>query len=655
MQSVLEYRPDLDGLRAIAVLPVILFHLGFPYTPGGFVGVDVFFVLSGYLITQQIALELRENRFSLLDFYDRRMRRLLPALFAMLIGSTILALLLLLPRDLDAFGESLVAAVLSISNFYFWTESGYFAPAAESMPLLHTWSLAVEEQFYLLFPPLMILIWRIGSANVWRTLAILALLSFAAGIWAAQSAPEAGFYLLPMRAWELLLGSLLALTPNFTPGSLLQRSAAASLGLLGIATAVLTFNASTAFPGMAAALPSFGAALVIWAGRSDVSAAPRPIALRLLALPPLVFVGLISYSLYLWHWPLIVFASQWSMAPLSIGAAVLIVCATFAVATASWKYVEQPLRRGTSLWTTRGLRVRYSGVLVAVLALVGISLDVGGGFPWLQPKAVLAVVDDARDRSPLRERCHFEPSEQGRRTLAQACVFGPASGRRIVVFGDSHGAELSYALSEIARERQLHVRQITASGCSPLLGLTSARRPECASHNNMIVGALAESPPSTILITGFFFSHRATAAASREEFWQALERTVSTLRQFGHDVVLLGSWPPHPNGDLPHALAKEIRRGHPVTDYVFAIDPTRAKIVDESLTAIAERQGATYIPLLQAVCGDTLRCHAVANGQSIYFDHGHLTATSARHIVRDVILPALKLDESTGDRGTKGK
>lgn len=646
-------------MRAIAVLPVILFHLGFPYTPGGFVGVDVFFVLSGYLITRQIALELSENRFSLLDFYDRRVRRLLPALFAMLIGSTLLALLVLLPRDLDSFGESLVAAVLSISNFYFWTESGYFAPAAESMPLLHTWSLAVEEQFYLLFPPLMIIIWRFGSAHVWRTLALLALVSFAAGVWTSRSAPAAGFYLLPMRAWELLLGSLLALAPGFKPASLRQRNAAASLGLLGIATAVLTFNAGTRFPGLAAALPCIGAALVIWAGQPSESAVevgsePHPLALRLLTLPPLVFVGLISYSLYLWHWPLIVFAGQWSFTPLSIGRTALVLCATFAIAAASWKFIEQPLRRGTSLWTTRGLRVRTSGALVGVLALVGISLDVGGGFPWLQPKAVLAVVDDAEDRSPLRERCHFQMSEQRRRTFDETCVFGDATGRRIVVFGDSHGAELSYALSEIVRERHLHVRQITASGCAPLLGFAE-RRQGCVSHNNKMVAALAESPRSIILIAAYYFNVRTTVSKSREQFWGSLERTVSALRQFGHEVVLLGGWPPHPNGDLPHALAKEVRRGNAVTDYAFDIDTKRAEIIDERLKAIAERQGATYIPLLEAVCGGPKKCRAYPHGQSIYFDNGHISGWTARHIVRNVILPALKIDETADSQATIGK
>jgi hypothetical protein len=166
-----------------------------------------------------------------------------------------------------------------------------------------------------------------------------------------------------------------------------------------------------------------------------------------------------------------------------------------------------------------------------------------------------------------------------------------------------------------------------------------------------MVGALAESPSSTILIAASYFGRRSAGPGWPEEYWRALERTVSTLRRFGHDVVLLGGWPPHPNGNLPHALAKEIRRGNPVADYVFAIDPERAEIIDGNLKAIAERQGAKYIPLLRAVCGDTLRCHATSHGQSIYFDRGHITATSARTLVRDVILPALKMDAIAGDRG----
>lgn len=643
----------------MAVLPVILFHLGLPFTPGGFVGVDVFFVLSGYLITRQIALDLAENKFSLLEFYDRRIRRLFPALFAMLAGSTILAVIVLLPRDLDDFGESLAATVISISNFYFWHVSGYFAPAAETMPLLHTWSLAVEEQFYLIFPLLLMLLWRYAHAYVWRTLAALALLSFAASIWAVGHAPETAFYLLPTRAWELLLGSLLALAPGLAPRSSSLRNLAVGLGLAAIAVAVLAFQAGMPFPGLAAALPCLGAALVIWGGEPGPSAGPpeqaRPLTLRLLSWPPLVFIGLISYSLYLWHWPLLVFATQWSPTPLSLLETALVAAASFGVAALSWKFVEQPLRRGQSLWTTRRLRVRYSGVAVVALALIGIMLDIGGGFPSIQPKAVLAVVDDARDKSPIRERCHFERSEFGRRPLSETCVFGAPSKREVIVFADSFGAELSFALSEIAAEQRIQARQITASACPPMLGYMAASSPGCERHNELMMKGLAEKPPSTILLAAAYFARLPANEERRVDFWRALERTVSLLRQAGHEVVLLGAWPPHPNGDLPHTLAKELRRGRQVEDYVFNVDPVRAKIIDENLQSIADRQDATYLPLLKAICGDTRTCRAYVHGQSIYFDGRHISMSTARHVVRDVILPALDARAADGALPKPGK
>ncbi len=657
MRSGLDYRADLDGLRAVAVVPVILFHLGFPYTPGGYVGVDVFFVLSGYLITRQIALELDQGHFSLLGFYDRRIRRLFPALFAMLFVSTIIALFVLLPRDLDGFGESLVAAVLSISNFYFWSERDYFAPAAETMPLLHTWSLSVEEQFYILFPALLLLAWPFGRAHVRHGLIALAALSFVASIWITRVAPDAAFYLLPTRAWELLIGSLLALSPAATPIPPRLRTVATSIGLAGIGAAVFTYHAGTRFPGFAAALPAVGCAVIIWAGQVPLtsSAAPRtpsqPLVTRLLAWRPLVFVGLISYSLYLWHWPLIVFARHWFPEPLTPTQGALVALATFCIACVSWKFIEQPLRRGGSLWTTPNLRVRYSGVIVCSLAFVGMSLDIGNGFPWLQPKAVLAVVDDEGDRSPLRERCHIARRDQGRLSLADTCVFGSASAREIVVLGDSHGAELGYALADIAREGSLRVRQITASACPPALGFSRDKHQNCSRHTQKMIEELATRPPSTILIVASYF-HWAAPGSSREAFLLGIERSAANLRQAGHEVILLGGWPPHPNGRLPDTLGKEVRHGRSAEDFMFPIDQSLAASIDEKLGQIAKRQGAIYLPLLPTICGDSRQCRGMIHGQAILFDRDHLSVSAARHVVRELILPAIGLAETAAGQPT---
>ena len=301
----MQYRSDIDGLRALAVVPVVLGHAHVTGFAGGFVGVDVFFVISGFLITTILATEAREGSFSLTRFYERRARRLFPALFAVLIFCAAAAWTRFPAEDLEAFGRSLLATIFFGSNMLFWSETGYFDIAAEQRPLLHTWSLAVEEQFYLLFP---LAVWwttrRMGgryAAWLWPAMGASFVLSV---VW-VPTHPSSAFYLVPARAWELLMGSALALglVPALRQQS--HRETCSALGTLFIAMSVVLYDANTPFPGSNAVLPCLGAALVIHAGHSGTTAVGR-----LLGTKPVVFVGLISYSLYLWHWPLLVFARR---------------------------------------------------------------------------------------------------------------------------------------------------------------------------------------------------------------------------------------------------------------------------------------------------------------------------------------------------------
>jgi peptidoglycan/LPS O-acetylase OafA/YrhL len=312
----IEYRADLDGLRALAVIPVIMYYLGSNIFTGGFVGVDVFFVLSGYLITGIIATDLNNNELSLLKFYDRRLRRIAPALIVVLIFSTLAAVPILFPIDLARFGSTLIVTALSISNMHFIHQSEYFAPNSEQSPLLHTWSLSVEEQFYLLFPFILSVIWR--HAKPW--LPIIIWLGFAASlglsIWGIKSYPTYTFYLLPTRVWELLLGSIIALKLVSHPKYVSHREFAATIGMLSILTSMIIYTRETPFPGIAALVPCIGTALIIWSGLGD-----QPIvtwASRQLGRNAPVFIGVISYSLYLWHWPLIVFTKHLTNGGLTI-------------------------------------------------------------------------------------------------------------------------------------------------------------------------------------------------------------------------------------------------------------------------------------------------------------------------------------------------
>ncbi|MGB5080253.1 MAG: acyltransferase, partial [Burkholderiales bacterium] len=297
----MKYRADIDGLRALAVTPVLLYHAGVPGFPGGFVGVDIFFVISGYLICGMIDADIRKETFSLGNFYKRRALRILPALFVMFLVTSILAYVYCLPVELEDYARSLASAAGSISNIYFAGTAGYFDAPAETKPLLHTWSLGVEEQFYLIVPLLMLLAWRVAPKRAGLLFAVAAALSFAAAIAVSYRNTTFVFYLTPFRAWELALGALLSIGFLPAPRTAFWKTACGAMGMLLVLGAIFLGSPSAPLLLMTA-LASIGATLVIASSENGVSTVGRLLSLR-----PIVFIGLISYSLYLWHWPLIVF------------------------------------------------------------------------------------------------------------------------------------------------------------------------------------------------------------------------------------------------------------------------------------------------------------------------------------------------------------
>ncbi len=337
----MKYRPEIDGLRSFAVVPVILQHAGFSAFSGGFSGVDVFFVISGYLITTIIISELAEGTYSTANFYKRRARRILPALFFILAASAPFAWMWLPASEIQAFGRSVVAAIFFSSNIFFWRTG--LGPGIDNIPLVHTWSLAVEEQFYIFFPLLLLALWRFGRSRVLLTMILLFACSLAIAQWGTQTKPVAAYFLLPTRAWELLIGSFAAfyLTGRTTP---IPQSpfaqAASSLGLALICYTVFAFGEHTPFPGYHALVPTLGAALVI------LFAVKGTLAHTILSLRPCVWIGLVSYSAYLWHQPVLVFARKKLGMDLSPEVAAALCVLTFALAYLSWRFVEQPFRQG---------------------------------------------------------------------------------------------------------------------------------------------------------------------------------------------------------------------------------------------------------------------------------------------------------------------
>lgn len=337
----MEYRREIDGLRALAVIPVILFHAGFKTFSGGFVGVDIFFVISGYLITSIIIAEKQAETFSIINFYERRARRILPALFLVMLTCIPFAWFWLLPHDMQNFAQSLIGVSIFISNILFWLTSGYFETASELKPLLHTWSLAVEEQYYLFFPIFLILIWKLGQRWILLFLSIIFFISLFAAQWGSAVKPDATFYLLPTRGWELLIGAFLAF--YFTKKNHLNlnkylNEAGSLLGLTLIIYAIFQFDKQLPFPSFYALVPTIGAGLII------LCANQLTLVGKLLGNQFFVGIGLISYSAYLWHQPLLAFAKYRSLKELNDLFLIALIFITFILAYLTWKYVEAPFR-----------------------------------------------------------------------------------------------------------------------------------------------------------------------------------------------------------------------------------------------------------------------------------------------------------------------
>ncbi len=467
---MMKYRPEVDGLRAIAILPVVLYHAGIAGFPGGFVGVDVFFVISGYLITSIILSERRAGNFTLTGFYGRRIRRIFPALFVMMAVSYPIAWALLDPSAMKEFSGSIAASTVFFANTYFLEVSGYFATAAELKPLLHNWSLSVEEQFYLLFPMAVLLSWRAGPKGQAALFFALALVSLGFAQWHIGRGEGArAFFLLHTRLWELMAGALTAYWLTSARGTDLRDSGrfrlAALLGLAMILTAVFAYDNETAFPGVAALLPCLGAVLII------AFATPQSLAGQILGWRPVVFVGLVSYSLYLWHVPLLVFTrigTGRDDATLLFGVCVL----AFVIACLSWRYVERPFRRMHDLAPRRLFGA--AALCMAILGGIGLTGLQTEGFRafYLEHRLDAAARANFEQFSPQATRsrvaddgCRFRAEELDDDFTSRLETCAAEHGPAVFVLGDSHAENIYNALR--STERLPFLVGLTRGGCRP--------------------------------------------------------------------------------------------------------------------------------------------------------------------------------------------
>lgn len=630
----MKFRPDIEGLRALAIVPVVAFHAEPSLLPGGFVGVDVFFVISGYLITAGLMERLAAGRYSVASFYAARVRRIFPALFAMLAVATPFAVWLLSSTGLQEFGRTLHATALFFSNMHL-KRTGYFEPASELNPLLHTWSLAVEEQYYIVFPLLLALLYRHWRRGIAPVLAAVGLISFAVSTWWLRSDPGFVFFTAASRTFELMIGSLLAIGCGArAPMPAVPRAVReglAALGLAGIVAACTLFDADIPFPGPAALLPCLGAALLIWTGAQGETLTGRG-----LSLGPLRWVGALSFSLYLWHWPVLVFLRHWAVGEPSGWQTGLAVALSVGLAWLSLRFVEAPWRRA-SLTDRRWLLAGLACIVVTLAAA------------WVLIKHPLAVRHaDAQqqryergtdDFNPQRRQCHGLDRKQI--PYDQRCRFGDRSApSRTAVWADSHGAELAVALGERAAAQGASVAQVTASRCPPSLGLVIPGRPSCSAHNDEVFKALvADAALVRVVVIARYDDH---LPRDPEAFEAGLRRSLEGLTAAGKQVVLLEPLPIYPY-PVPDALSVLYRTGR---------DPNRVgqSLADyrrEHAAALAMVQrlgdmpGVTVARTSDALCG-TGRCAVMEDGGPLYFDDDHVSLRGARRIVEhfaDVLLP----------------
>ena len=650
--EALAYRPDIDGLRAIAVLAVIIFHARLGLFPGGFVGVDVFFVISGYLIASIILKEEEKDSFSLARFYERRIRRIFPALFVVILFCAGMGALLLTPTDYLAFGRSAFAAMAFWSNFYFTRQGGYFAPAAETQPLLHTWSLGVEEQFYLLAPFILLLLSR--GLRRWRAPIFWSLFVASLGVsaWGVHTEARWAFFLPHSRAFELMCGVALAMGLVPRASSARANEALAALGLALIAVAVVFYSAATPFPGFAALVPAVGAALLI---HSSTSLTQTAVA-RALSFAPVVYIGKISYSLYLWHWPLLAFAEYEFGHALQGWHRVLLLGAAFALSALSYRYVEQPARRAGPPLTRRLVFIGGAAAIVLTAALSQIIVK-GRGLPGRLSPEVAELARATPTRVIHGGLCGFQADGQDRRTRGE-CFVGDQSAPspRFALWGDSHAATVSPVIARLATEAGVKGYNVGRGGCPPLLGLEkeSSVFRRCLAGPREIERIIANPDVTEIVFIGRWGlyaegvpsqNEAATRprrfverddAANRAAFARVLRATVEKVRAAGKRVVIVGPVPEF-DVNVPAAFIKGAMRGKR-DDIVMARTDfdERQRGVLPVLAELSRMDGVRVVYPHEQLC-DANVCRATAGGRALYVDDDHLSPDGAR-----LLEPALR-------------
>jgi peptidoglycan/LPS O-acetylase OafA/YrhL len=624
----MQYRPEIDGLRAVAVIPVVLFHANVYGFAGGFLGVDVFFVISGFLITSIIIADLEKGRFSIAKFYERRARRILPALTVMMAVCTLFAWKWMLPSEITEFGKALAATALFVSNVLFWRETNYFSADAALNPLLHTWSLAVEEQFYILFPLVLFAMWSRLRRGVMPLFVIGIAASLTLTVWAAENAPIASFFLAPTRAFELLIGSCAAW---FAHKRAPMKSEAASIaGLCMVMGAIVFLADETATPGFWSLIPVLGTAMILLFARDGTLVA------ALLGWRPIVGIGLISYSVYLWHQPILSFSHIRLARPADGLTLWVLLVATFAVGWMSWAWIEQPFRKhSVSLRGTWNV-IYASAALILVTASIGGVILSGNGFEWRKTPSGSRFTDLLSLESAIAPNYGLSKTcEDIKNFDSMECK--SSNGFTAALWGDSFAMHLVPAIQVSATE--LHFAQLTLSQCAPIPGLAATHSitlwQTCMAFNDAAESWIISQDNISLVVLSTPLRDSTTVvhlrdgstidepAAIQEAIRNSLVDLAQRLGVAGKRLVLVGP-PPHSGENLGICFLRRQVMGLPADACDFTLDEADIfdKPANDQLEILA---GQLNIVTLEDMICSRGSCSSNADETSLYNDRFHLS------------------------------
>ncbi len=630
------YRKEIDGLRSLAVVPVILFHAGSQWFSGGFVGVDIFFVISGYLIATKLTEDIDNQRFSLWDFYERRVRRIIPALLVVLLVSIFFARLVLLPADIKVFSKSLLATLFFYSNIYFYKQSGYFDVSGELKPLLHTWSLSLEEQFYIVFPLLIYLLLSRSRKATFGIFLLLALISLGYAQSIVGKQQDFAFYMLQARAWEFLIGVLVSLSTfkhwaAQRPAKL--RAGLALSGLLLILGSIFFIDRTQPFPGLLALPATLGAGLLIAFASSENTAG------KFLSSPPLVGIGLISYSAYLWHQPIFAIARHWSLDELPGLAFIPLIALTFILAFLSWRYIERPFRNKAFL-TRRAL---FTLAFAAAFVTIGIAYAA-----YTTSRDGLAI-----ERESTGGKCNFDDKK---------CYELPEATQRLALWGDSYADAFAMRLGDALNQHAISLALYIKHNCPSIPG-TRRNDPErvgnhfieeCLRHNEDAERDILARKPDYVVLTsnyeGAFYTPNKWGESSLKDLEEVAaspeafipKRLSALTRRLNAQNIIPIIITPYPHPTNFEQIKKSIYRRLPVHQ---AIDIERASSMREKIITQLEGDRVHY----REIDGRSLYCQGNAcdiidtQGRFLLHDGSHMSPVLGE-ILSEKILQIIRQD-----------